>query len=157
MMINPDKATGIAKYILFTGFLCGPLDAIAAILLNPDVSPASIFKFIASGFFGREAYLAGNGMVIYGILFHYFIAFIFTALLFRLYPFFINTVQNKYVLMAAIGLLIWIVMNMLVLPLSHTRLSPFNMPTVLKNIAALIVAMGVPITLIAERYYTGKD
>lgn len=152
-MAKQSKNKNIALYILLTGLIAGTLDALSAIIINPSVPPASIFKFVASGFFGRDAFSGGSEMVVYGILFHYFIAFAFTTVLFMLYPFFISTMKNKYTLIIVFGLLIWIVMNKLVLPLSHSRPMPFELTVVLKNIAALIVALGLPITLAADKYY----
>jgi len=152
-MAEEDKYKGIIKYILLTWLLCGTLDGLSAIVLNPKVPPAVIFKYISSGFFGKPAYAGGTDMVVTGVLFHYFIALVFTTLLFRFYCFFIDTFKNKYGLMIIYGLLIWAVMNLIVVPLSHVKPQSFEITGVLKNMGALIFAFGIPIPLIASQFF----
>lgn len=153
-MTVKTKNQGIVKYILLTWLLCGTLDALSAIVLNPQVPAAAIFKYIASGFFGKAATTGGVDMVLYGVLFHYFIALIFTVILFRLYPFLINIFRNKILLAFILGLLIFFIMNFLVVPyLSHIVQRPMKLAGVLKNMSALIVAFGFPIVFIANKYY----
>jgi hypothetical protein len=154
-MTVQTKNQGLIKQIILTWLLCGTLDAISALIINPGATLAGIFKYIAGGFFGKEAVAAGGTeMVVYGALFHYLIAFIFTFLLFKLYPFFINIFRSKILLAFVFGLLIWVVMNLLVVPyLSHIIQKPFKLVGVLKNMAALIVAFGLPISFIAGKYY----
>jgi hypothetical protein len=145
---------GIIKYILLTWLLCGTLDALSAIVLNPQVPVAAIFKYISSGFFGRAAFTGGTEMIVYGVLFHYFIALVFTAILFKTYPFFIGLLRNKIILAFVFGLLIFAIMNFIVVPyLSHIPVRPMKLTGVLKNMAALIVAFGFPIVFIADRFY----
>ena len=153
-MTVKTKNQGMVKTILLTWLLCGTLDALSAIVLNPQVPAAAIFKYIASGFFGKAATAGGTDMVLYGVLFHYFIALIFTVILFRLYPFLINIFRNKILLAFILGLLIFFIMNFLVVPyLSHIVQRPMKLAGVLKNMSALIVAFGFPIVFIANKYY----
>src|SRR3569623_975410 len=84
--------------ILQTCLLTGTLDALAAILISYKIPPADIFKFIASGWFGREAMSGCTSMVICGLIFHYLIAAFFTVTLFWLYPRVVNILKNKYLI-----------------------------------------------------------
>jgi hypothetical protein len=153
-MTVKTKNQGIVKYILLTWLLCGTLDALSAIVLNPQVPAAAIFKYIASGFFGKAAAVGGTDMVVYGVLFHYFIALVFTTLLFLSYPTFIKIFRNKILLAFVWGILIFVIMNFVVVPyLSHIVQRPMKLAGVLKNLAALIVAFGFPIAFIAGKYY----
>jgi hypothetical protein len=153
-MTVQTKNQGIVKYILLTWLLCGTLDALSAIVLNPQVPAAAIFKYIASGFFGKAAAVGGTDMVVYGVLFHYFIALVFTTLLFLSYPTFIKIFRNKILLAFVWGILIFVIMNFVVVPyLSHIVQRPMKLAGVLKNLAALIVAFGFPIAFIAGKYY----
>ena len=70
------KSKNLAGWIFFTGIVTGTLDAILALLINFKVPAAIIFKFIASGLFGAAAFSMGNSAVLYGILIHYCIAFV---------------------------------------------------------------------------------
>lgn len=148
------KNQGITKYIILTWLLCGTLDALSAIVLNPTIPVAAIFKYIASGFFGNTAFAGSTNMVVYGVLFHYLIALVFAVMLFTTYPFFIRLLRNKVILALVFGLLIWVVMNLVVVPyLSHIPVKPMKLAGALKNIAALIVSFGFPISFIAGKYY----
>jgi hypothetical protein len=85
------------RTISWLGFLTGTLDAIAAIVLSPGTSPAIIFKFIASGYFGKSAFNGGAEMVVAGVIFHYLIAYLFTVFFYLLYPLSYSIIKNKYV------------------------------------------------------------
>jgi hypothetical protein len=88
--IADKKQPGKYIVIALTGLLTSTLDAVAAILSGHKMPAATIFKFIASGVFGKAAFAGGFGMVGAGIFFHYLIAFSVTAVLFVMYPMFIS-------------------------------------------------------------------
>src|ERR1700761_9802943 len=106
-MPNRPKSKSIT--ILLTCLLTGTLDAIAALLISYKIPPAVIFKFIASGWFGKEAMSGGTSMVLFGLIFHYLIAACFTVTLFWLYPWIIKTLKNKYIIGIIYGLVIWLI------------------------------------------------
>jgi hypothetical protein len=135
--------------------LTGTLDAIAALLISYKVSPVVIFQFIASGWFGKAAFSGGTAMVLWGILFHYIIASAFSIVLFLLYPAFIKIIKNKFVAAILFGLIIWAIMNLAVLPLTHIpkRTGGIKPTSLIEGIAALIVAIGIPVAIIADKYY----
>lgn len=151
-MINTDNKI---KTLVSLCLLTGTLDAMAALLIGYKVSPAVIFQFIASGVFGEAAFSGGTIMVLWGIIFHYLIASAFSIALFLLYPVFIHVLKNKYLTGVVFGLIIWAVMNMAVLPLTHIpkRAGGIKPLSLIKGIAALIFAIGIPVAVIAERYY----
>lgn len=154
-MTSKTQTPGLIKQIMLTWLLCGTLDIISALVINPGATLVGVFRYIAGGFFGKEAVAAGGTeMIIYGASFHYFIALVFTFIFFKLYPTLIGIVRNKIVLAFLIGILIWMIMNLLVVPyLSHIVTRPIKLVGMLKNMAALIVAFGFPISFIAGRYY----
>jgi hypothetical protein len=155
MMTIQTKNQGLVKTILLTWLLCGTLDILSAVIINSGATLAAVCRYIAGGFFGKTVAAAGGTeMVVYGALFHYLIALVFTAVLFILYPSFINMFRNKILLAFVFGLIIFAIMNFLVVPyLSHIVQRPMTLAGVLKNAAALIVAFGFPIVFIADRYY----
>ena len=152
--VNKKK---LLPWFLFTGLFTGTLDALLAIVINNKVSAPVIFKFIASGVFGSAAFAPGNEMVYYGLLFHYFIAFTWTILFFVFYNKLINIVRLRFILMLITGTIIWVGMNLLVLPLSQVHSQPFKALGFIKNLVALILAFGLPITVIAGKYYESDD
>jgi hypothetical protein len=151
MTVQRNKASTLLRLCL----LAGTLDGIAALLISYKISPAIIFQFIASGWFGKAAFTGGTAMVICGIAFHYLIASFWSTLLFHLYPGFKRIVMNKYVIAVLFGLIIWLVMNLAVLPLTNIpkHAGPINILNLAEGIAALILCLGMPIAMTADRYY----
>ncbi|MCR8556815.1 hypothetical protein KXD93_04150 [Mucilaginibacter sp. BJC16-A38] len=141
-------------WIILTGLLTGTIDALIVILINYDVPAGSIFKFIASGIFGKAAFGTGNEMIYYGVLFHYSIAFIWTTVFFLFYTRLITILKFRSALMLTIAIVIWMGMNLVVLPLSNTPPQPHHFIGILKNIGILALAYGLPIVVIADKFYT---
>ena len=139
------------KNILWVGFLVGSLDGLAALLLNYNVGPTPIFKFIASGVFGADAFKGGTEMVVAGIVFHYLIAYLFATAFYLLYPFSFSLFKNKYVVANVYGGITWLVMNMVVVPLSKIGLHDFKAIDVIKALLVLIICVGLPVALIADK------
>jgi hypothetical protein len=152
-MPNRPKSKFIT--ILLTCLLTGTLDAIAALLISYKIPPAIIFKFIASGWFGRPAMSGGTGMVLFGLIFHYLIATVFSVIFFQLYPRVIRILKNKYFTGIVYGLLIWLIMNYIVLPFTNIPHGHGHVQTIglIQGIAALIICVGIPIALMADKFY----
>lgn len=147
------KKKNLLLWILLTGLLTGTIDALLAIIMSYKIPAATIFKFIASGVFGTTAFGPDTEMIYYGILFHYCIAFAWATIFFLLYDKLLNRLKVRSVVILIMGLVIWLVMNLVVVPLSHTPPQPFNIAGAIENLVALILAFGVPVTIIAGKYY----
>lgn len=151
---SSDLKNNLLKNVLLTAFLVGTLDGIAAIVhfkVNGGANPVAIAKFIASGVFGMDAFNGGTAMVLTGIVFHYIIALTWTALFFLVYSRFVTIRLNRYVTGVIYGVLIWVVMNLVVLPLSNTPPASRNLIRDSIGMTILIVAVGLPIALIQAR------
>ena len=145
-----------AKTIVAAGLLAGTLDIVTACThyaLRTGKNPVAVLRFVASGVFGQDAFTGSSLMPIWGLLFHYLIAFSFTVVFFWLYPRLRLFALNRYLLAILFGLFIWTVMNLLVVPLSNTPKGPFNWSSALQNMAILIIMIGVPLSLIAARQW----
>jgi len=144
------------RTIMLTGFLAGTLDAIAAIVIY-QANPARLFQFIASGAFGAgNAFSGGAMMVFWGVLFHYIIAYSWTVLFFFTYPVFPWMRKNKYVTGLLYGIFVWVGMNQVVIPLSEIVQRPFDLRAALIGASILMVAIGLPISILTHRYYARK-
>ena len=152
--MEKQKRKQLLRWLLFTGFITGSIDALMAIITNSKVPPETIFKYIASGVFGKLAFAPGGEMVFYGVLFHYWIAFAWTVLFFVIYRQLIHLLRYRVLFVLLTGLVIWGIMNLAVVPLSQASPSPMHFVGAIKNIAILIFAFGLPVTLIADRYYS---
>jgi uncharacterized membrane protein YagU involved in acid resistance len=150
------SSAGPWRTIILTGLLAGTLDAIAAIVVS-QASPAAVFKFIASGAFGAgKAYSGGDMMIVWGVIFHYFIALSWTLLFFFMYPAVPWMRKNKSITGLLYGIFVWIIMNRVVIPLSEIPQRPFNLKGALTGMSILMVAIGLPISILTHRYYLRK-
>jgi hypothetical protein len=136
--------------------ISGTLDAIAAILMTWKYPTTTVFKFIASGWFGTAALKGGTEMVVWGILFHYLIASIHSCVFFFLYPGFKRVIGNNVVIAIIVGVLIWAVMEFVVVPLTNIpkRSAPESISSMLIAAGVLCITLGAPVVVIANRYYS---
>jgi hypothetical protein len=157
MPMIKNKWTGrLWLTILGLGLLTGTLDGLAAIAMNYKIGATRIFKFIASGAFGKSSSASGTEMILWGVFFHYFIAFSFSAMLFLLYPVFISVLKNKYFCAIAFALITYIMTNLVIVPLSKIGWRPMDLSFFFMNLGILIFTIGLPIALIAHGFYARK-
>ena len=148
------------RTILLSGLLVGSLDITAALVqfyIKTGKEPQIVLKYIASAVFGKDAYAGGNKMAIYGLLFHFLIAFIWTIFFFLIYPKLKLLSWNRVITGVLYGIFIWIIMNLVVVPMSNAAVTGgFNIKQAI--IAALILtgAIGLPLSFIAHRFYSGN-
>jgi hypothetical protein len=151
-----SRSKNIYLAILVTWLLAGTLDLISAIVVS-GAPPERILRAIASGAFGRdEAFSGGFDMVVWGFLFHYFIAFSWTVLFFLLYPKLSILRKNKYIVGLVYGVFVWTIMNLVVIRLSQIVPRPFNFTSALTQATILMLMIGLPISILANRFYTAK-
>lgn len=158
-ILNLSSSKRLLRAILLTGLLAGLLDGIAAVILflsSGGKNPIFVFQFIASGVFGRELAFSATYMAVLGLVFHLVIAMGWTVLYFLAYPK-ISWMSQKPVVSGIIyGLFVWVMMNQVVLPLSNVPRLPFDIAKAIMNMAVLVVAIGLPISLRARKYYSNK-
>ena len=145
--------------IVRAGLVAGALDALGAMctfMLRTGKNPVDIWKFVASGIFGKEALTGGTGMVVWGLVFHFCIALIWASIFFLLYPTVRRFISNPVVAGLLYGILVWLIMNLIVLPLSHVTVQPFELSRVPIGVGVLMVCIGLPISLIVHRYYSAR-
>ena len=144
------------KTILLAGFVAGTLDILSAIIFLGKGNWSVILKYVASGAFGYAAMEGGNEMIAAGLVFHYSIAYSFT-LVFFIAARYISFLQKKPVIAGLLyGILVWFIMNYLVLPFTHIPSRPFSFSGAIKNILILMLAIGLPVSLITAKYYSNK-
>lgn len=138
--------------------LVGTLDLLAAFIdlyVSLGRNPfQTVPRYIASAWFGMDAFKGGGSMIAWGVLFHYLIAGFFTLFFFLLYVN-IRWMSRYWVLAACLfSLFIWVVMNRLVVPASRVPVLPvFNPWKALKAVAILTFLIGLPLAWIAKRHY----
>jgi hypothetical protein len=149
-----------AKAVLLTGLLAGVLDATAACiqyLIKTGNNPARVFRYIASGVFGKDALTESlYGMAAWGLLFHLLIALTFTLFFFLCYPQIKMLIKNKYIVGILYAIFVWTVMNLVVVPVTFGTGISVKFPDALIAATILIIAIGMPISLMADRFYSKK-
>jgi hypothetical protein len=156
--MTPRK--NFAKAVLLTGLLAGGLDAIAACIqymIRTGNNPARVFRYIASAVFGKQTLTESlYGMAAWGLLFHLLIAMMFTLFFFLCYPQIKMLIKNKFVAGVFYGLFVWAVMNLVVVPVAFGTGINFQLKNALIAMGILIIAIGLPVSLLAEKYYSKK-
>jgi hypothetical protein len=145
--------------LLAAALLAGTLDMIGATLqfiLNGGREPGRIWRYVASGAFGPSARKGGTEMVVYGLLFHYFIAFTWTLIFFLVFSRLGFAIQFPILAGVLYGILVWLGMNFVVVPLSHIGSFPVHLKSSLIGAGILVLAIGIPVSLMAHRYNTGR-
>lgn len=152
--------TGNIFKIIKSGLLVGTLDILSAFIYyfiktgNNDVF--NVLKYVASGLFGKEAFSGNNGMIIAGLLLHYIIAFAFTLFFFWLFSKIKVLSKNKIMTGIFYGIFIWMIMNLVVVPLSSIGNQPFDTLNATINMLILIACIGIPLSFMANNFYKKK-
>jgi hypothetical protein len=150
----------VIKPIFKTTLIAGTLDIIAACIhsyITNGTLPSTVFKYIASGIFGPQAFSGGIGMIAIGLLVHYFIAFACTACFFWLYPKWSFLRINLLLNSVLIGVTAWIVTTRIIVPLSKVGQGSFDLSRAFVALLILIVCIGTPIAYNARQYYAHVD
>ena len=158
-MLTITGRKNVFKTIARAGLIAGTLDAAGAIILflaKGGQNPLRIFQYIASAVFGKKAYSPGLEFAWWGILFHFIIAYAFTCLFFFLYPRIKILAKNTAVAGILYGIFIWLVMNLIIVPLTNARKFPFDIGQALLGVVILILAIGLPVAFMARRFYQNR-
>jgi hypothetical protein len=140
------------KTIFISFIVAGVLDGVAAVTILGNMNFAGVWKFVASGFFGMNAFKGGNEMVVYGLLFHFAIALIWTIIyhiaFLKIKFFNVNKIFDGLIY----GIFIWLIMNLAILPFTNIPKNPITLIGALKGIVILMICVGLPISLLANTF-----
>lgn len=145
--------------IIIAGLIVGTLDILAALIhyfAKTGKDPLIVLKFIASGVFGKSAFSGGPVLIFAGLTFHYLIAFLSTIFFFWVFPKVRNLVKNEILTGIIYAVFVWVVMNLIVVPLSNTPPQPFNLMNAFVGIIILIVCMGIPLAVMVNSFYNNE-
>jgi hypothetical protein len=154
--LNPDdKKMRSPVSILWIGLIAGTLDITENLVFNlfRGITPWRVFQYIASGLIRAQAFRMGWASVVLGVILHYTIALIWTAI-FYLAARRVPIIMRRSILSGLIyGGLVYSIMNFIVLPLSgvpHTR-NAITLASRINAVLALLVCIGLPISLLVRR------
>ena len=143
------------KKILAAGLLVGSLDILSAIIdtwVSYKWTPDKVLKVIAGAAFDKTGF-SESFLVVAGLVFHYLIAMGFTFLFYFVYPTLKKLFRYNLVIAFLYGIFMQAFMRFLLLPLTRLQLKPFDISKQIKPTLILIVAIGIPLTLLMQRIY----
>jgi uncharacterized membrane protein YagU involved in acid resistance len=131
----------VLKCSVYAGLVAGTVDIAAASLISM-ASPLLILQAIASGLLGKAAFHGGGGVMLLGLVLQWVMSIIIAGI-FTLAAARIPTLARRWVLNGALyGVVVFIVMNFVVVPLSVAPLKSgwaLSAPSVVKNLLAMLV------------------
>lgn len=152
--MNRPSAT---KAIFWGGLIAGTLDLTAACVaswLRANVKPLVVMQSISSGLLGRDSYTGGARTAVMGVVLHFFIATTWTAIFYFASRKLRFLIERPITWGLVYGVLVWVFMNFVVLPLSRFP-APRTAPTLSGRMIGLLIIMfciGIPIALIVRRF-----
>jgi hypothetical protein len=154
--LSTNRSSGL-RAILFGGLIAGACDITYAFIfyyLRSGLTPVQILQSVASGALGADAFKGGLPVAALGAFFHFLIAYIWATLYYLASRKLPLLARLPYICGVVYGLLIYVFMNYVVVPLSA---APFkgNTPSTATLVTGLLIHMlgiGLPIALATRRY-----
>jgi len=118
----------------------------------------SVYQYLASGALGNAAFAGGIATALLGALFHFFVAFVVAAV-FILSADRIPLLRRHAISGSLVyGVGVFIVMNLIVLPLSAAPPLPApTMPQLIVMIVDHILVIGLPLGIIVRRMLPANE
>jgi len=139
-----------ARVILMAGLLAGALDITAAFLVYGlrGASPVRILQSIASGLLGGAAFQGGGGAAALGAVLHFLIAIVAAAVYYGASRKLGILVRRPVISGLLYGVMVYVFMNHVVLPLSAVAKRPFVPRMAAVIVVVHMLCVGLPIALV---------
>jgi hypothetical protein len=148
-------AARAVRAILRIGFVAGTLDITEDLLFNAfrHITPTMVFQFIASGVMDGASFHSGLASVILGVMLHYAIALSWTAIFFAASRKFSALIRRPVISGLLYGIGVYLVMNIVVVPLSRVPQSTAAMTLAsrVNGVLAVLFCIGLTISLLVQR------
>ena len=156
---NPAMSSGALGSVVRIGLIAGTLDIAENLIFNAfrHITPAMIFRYIASGLTGRWAFEAGVASILLGVAIHYTIALFWTALYWTASGRMAVLEQRPVASGLVYGGLVYAIMNYAVLPLTrvpHSRVAA-TLASRVSGVLALLFCIGLTVALLTARARRG--
>jgi hypothetical protein len=141
-------------YIVSGGLIAGTLDIAYACIywaIEASVPAQRIFQSVAAGLLGEASFQGGAATAALGLALHYFIA---TSMSLAYYLVAVRRpalVRRPVAYGVAYGLLLYVIMNYIVMPLSAAGAGSKDRLWIALTVAVHALLVGVPIALCARR------
>jgi hypothetical protein len=148
----------LARAIVQGGLAVGVLDAVDGVAyfgLTAGQNPIQVLQYIASGALGASAFSGGLATAGLGALFHFFIAMVVTGI-------FLLAWERSPLLRThwvaggvAWGVIVWVVMNLVVLPNSGTPPVPLTALGVIHGLIGHALTVGLVAAYVGRKLRVG--
>jgi len=159
------------KAILKAWLIAGTLDICCAMIWSytarmlkhaPDPNPLDVLNGVGRVALGKgilSAEVLGNYalMCVIGLVVHYAIAFTWTLIFFWAWPKFKFLQGDKIVVGLCYGIVIWAVMTFAIVPLRIMTWPVFVAKNLIIGGAIIMLAVGLPISIIIGNYYSKHE
>ena len=148
------RMTELLKAIAYGGAACGILDGVAASVQFAlrGIEPLCVWQGVASGLMGDRAFGMGWFSGAFGLVLHFLIAMIVTTVFVGACPQFPALQQFYWISGPLYGVIVFLVMNLIVVPLSARPKKPAPVVVVAVQIVIHLFFVGLPIATAANRF-----
>jgi uncharacterized membrane protein YagU involved in acid resistance len=96
--------------------------------------------------------MTGNWTIaLLGLLIHFLIAFTWTIFFFIVQP---KLPKGNWIIYGLLyGIIVWIAMNIVVLPMTRVTMRPFTWSGMVTGMIVLMLAIGLPVSYHAHKFY----
>lgn len=147
------------KRFLLAALVVGTLDISEVLIVSwlKGGAPLKIFQGIASGIYGKASFEGGTRTILIGLALHYFIATMVVAVYFLASRKLAILNRHPILTGATYGLMVYLFMNFVVLPLSAIGGPKFTTFNVVNQLFCHMVLIGITTGLFARGQYTARE
>jgi hypothetical protein len=140
--------------VIRIAMIAGTLDITDSLIFNQlrGISPARVFRYIASGLIGTRAARGGMEVVALGVVLHYLIALTWTAIFYVASGKFSILLRRPVICGLLYGGVVYLFMNWVVLPLSAIPVrNAITTASRINGVLALLFCIGLTVSLLTRR------
>ena len=140
--------------IFYGGLIVGILDGLFAFVFYGwilGVKPLRIFQSVASALLGRASFDGGVSTFLFGLLLHFLVAACIAAVFYAASRKLPVLIRHAVLSGLIYGLIAYLAMNYVVIPLSRIGLRPTTLRVFLPAFIAHAFLVGLPVALVARR------
>jgi hypothetical protein len=150
-----SSRSNAGKAIFWGGLIAGTMDITGACVVSwfrAGVLPVRVFQSVAAGVYGPTSNQLGAKTAIIGLICHYLIATIWTAVYYAASRKFSFLISQPIISGVLYGVFVHFFMTQLVVPLSMIGRRPFNLKGSLIGMTIIILCIGLPIAFIVRKF-----
>lgn len=146
------------RAVLMIGCTVWLLDGAAAVIgayARNGVLPGRVFQYISTSVMGMQAFNESSAIWL-GVFLHFLVALGWSALFFFVYPRLKVLQGNKWLTGCLYGLFVWVMMSLVIVPLTPVPQAKFNLPGAVQGWLIHMACVGLPIVLLTRQWYRRK-